>query len=274
LDDLVSQNFVCPLSRDVFKPLFGDVRYLKLKRKNAILRSKLQEKSDFQYKVYLPENYSTKRKYPVFFNLHGDGDNVDRHKKYWKPEGLLRKEFIVVYPQSSQVIYHDGFAWCKRLFNAERIEECTGRNELYNGQISRSCYDLAHYEMRGCYDEIIRKYSVDRENILIGGMSGGATAALEFTMADLFPIKGFITLCPELQPSGLSKESVKMAVERGVKGVFMEGEHARMIEDEQKMLKLFQEVGLPCEAYVNKGIGHWYPDDLDEKVERAIEFII
>jgi len=224
--------------------------------------------------VYLPEGYTAKKEYPVFFNLHGDGDNIDSHLNHWKPDRLLKRGFIVVYPQSSEILYHDSYAWCKRLFNAERIEECTGKNELYDGCISRGCYDLAHYEMRAFYEEISQKYSIDQDNIFIGGMSGGATAALEFTMANLFPIKGFITLCPELQPSSLNKETVKMALERGVKGVFMEGEHARIVDDEEKMMKIFEEIGLPYQSYINKGIGHWYPEDLDEKVEKALRFIM
>jgi len=178
-----------------------------------------------------------------------------------------------VYPQSSEVLFHKGYGWCKRLFNVERIEECIDIDNLYDGRVSRECYDLAHYEMEECYKEISQKYSIDEENIFIGGMSGGATAALEFTMANVIPIKGFITLCPELQPSSFTKESVGIANKRGVKGVFMEGEYADLIDDEVKMMKIFDEVGLPYQSYINKGLGHWYPKDLDDKVDNALKFL-
>jgi len=117
LDKLISQGFVCPLHWSLFEPVFTDVRFLKLKRINAILRAKLQEKAKFKYEVYLPEDYTEEKKYPVFINLHGDGDTIEKHKTYWKPDRLLEKGFIVIYPQSSQVLFHDGYAWCKRLFN-------------------------------------------------------------------------------------------------------------------------------------------------------------
>lgn len=272
LATMIEKGYSCPLHYSIFEPLFEDIDYLKLKRQNAILRAKQQETARFTYEVYLPDGYSDK-KHPVFFNLHGDGDDINAHKAYWKPDSLLERGFIVVYPQASQVLYHNAYAWCKRLFNAERIEECTGKYALYNGNVSRGCYDLAHHEMRECYEEIRGKYRLDEARIYIGGMSGGATAALEFTMADLFPIKGFVALCPELQPSSFSKNTVELACRRGVRGVFMEGEHARYVEDEGRMLQMFREVGLPCPSVINKGIGHWFPDDLDAKVERAIAFI-
>lgn len=274
LECLNNKGFVSPLHWNRFNPLHKNVRFFKLKRKNAILRAKAQEKAKLKYEIYLPEGYSENKKYPVFFNLHGDGDDIKEHKKYWKPDMLLQKGFIVVYPQSSQVLYYNGYAWCKRLFNAERMEECTGPNELYDGKISRGCYDLSHYEIKSCYEEIAYKYSIDEECILIGGMSGGATATLEFTMSNTIPIKGFIALCPELKPSSFTKDSVSNALNRGVRGVFMEGEHARIVDDEEKMMKVFDDVGFPYESYINKGIGHWYPDDLDEKVESALKFIL
>jgi len=66
LDKLISQDFACPLHWSLFKPLFEDVRYFKLKRKNSILRAKLQEKAEFKYRVYLPEGYTAKKNIQFF----------------------------------------------------------------------------------------------------------------------------------------------------------------------------------------------------------------
>jgi len=58
LEELVSKGFACPLSWEIFKPLFKDITYLKLKRRNLILRSKLQEKTSFIYEIHLPKDYT------------------------------------------------------------------------------------------------------------------------------------------------------------------------------------------------------------------------
>lgn len=39
------------------------------------------------------------------------------------------------------------------------------------------------------------------------------------------------------------------------------------------MLNMFIEAGLPCEHYINKGLQHEIPKDLDEKLGEILEFI-
>jgi hypothetical protein len=40
------------------------------------------------------------------------------------------------------------------------------------------------------------------------------------------------------------------------------------------MLQTMQEVGLPIELVINKGIGHSAPHDFPEKMERALDFVL
>jgi hypothetical protein len=87
-------------------------------------------------------------------------------------------------------------------------------------------------------------------------------------------IKGFIGLCPEEKPPAFTKENVRKAAQNGTRGVFMEGELMLPVAGEEEMLKEFTGQGLPFEYYVNKGIGHEAPEDLDEKLRQAIKFIM
>jgi predicted esterase len=274
---LVEEGFVCPLDWSRFKPLDGDIRYSKLKEKNDLLRARDQEKAKFQYTIDFPDGYVKEKKYPLFFNLHGDGDNTEVHSQYWKADALHRKGFIVVNIQASQVTHHNGYAWLKRVFNAERSDEWKDLEYIYplssNSYLIKECYNPAYDEIKACYELVLQQYSIDKECIIIGGFSGGATAAIDITMANIIPIKGFISLCSQ-KPKSFTKNNIEIANQRGIKGVFMEGEEDTPVQEVEEMIKMFKELGVPYQYNTNKGIGHWYPEDLDDKLEQALNFIL
>lgn len=246
--ELVEKGYPCPLFWERFNPLKQIPGYAELEEKNNILIAKEQELAEFDYHVHLPEGYSEEKKYPLFFALHGDAGNIKEMSEYWKPEPFLKNDFIFVYLQSSQVFFHDYFGWLKDI------------------HISRT-------DIRACYDKIVDQYSIDQYQVLIGGYSGGAIASIDITIANILPVKGFIALCPSIKPEPFTRENVAAAVERGVRGVFLEGEKEIPMPDEEEMIQIFKEVGLPYQYYINQGIGHDVPADLSEKLEQAIEFI-
>ena len=275
---LVDNGFLCPLYRRIYEPLKYNLKFKKLKEKNDLLLVQAQEKAKLRYKVFLPEGYREDKKYPVFFNLHGDSENMKFHEGYWTPDVFLKRDFIVVYLQSSQVIMHEGYGWLKYMFDLKGDEPWLDSPSVC--RITESCcimkesYDKARGDIKNCYDIIAKQYSIDKENILIGGFSGGAIATVEAAIEGIIPIKGFIALCAEEKPITFCKEVVEKAIERGIKGVLMEGEQALPVPDEEEMKKIFDEVKFPYEYYINKGVGHWYPEDLDEKLEQALNFIL
>jgi predicted esterase len=274
---LIEEGFTCPLHWSGFEPLGGDLRFLKLEEKNELLRARDQEKAGFQYNIDLPEGYAKEKKYPVFFNLHGDGDNMELHSQYWKSDALLRKGFIVVNIQASQVTYHNAYAWLKRVFNVKGSGEWKELEYIYplseNSYLIKACYNSAYDEIKACYELVLQQYSIDTKCIIIGGFSGGATAAIDITMANIIPIKGFISLCSQ-KPKSFTKKNIEIANQRGIKGVFMEGEDDTPVQEVEEMIKMLKELGVPYQYNINKGIGHWYPEDLDDKLEQALNFIL
>ncbi|WP_346905908.1 hypothetical protein [Clostridium sp.] len=152
-----------------------------------------------------------------------------------------------MYVQYSQLYRHNGFSW------------------TINPPISRS-------DIKECYNLILQEYSIDEKCVIIGGFSGGAITALDIIFANVIPIKGFITIGPDF-PKSFIKENVKLAAERGVRGIFIEGEIIIPLEEQEEMIKAFEEVNLPYKFYVNKGIGHDIPQDLPDKLNKALSFI-
>ena len=138
--------------------------------------------------------------YPLFIALHGHGVcNIKEFSNYWKPHVFTQAGFIFVYLQSSQLLCHEGYGWMDD-------------------------YETANRDIAQCAQFIKTEYPINDSEVLIGGFSGGAIAAINFVMSDIIPVKGFIALCPEVKPSAFTEENVRLAAKRGVRGVVMEGE--------------------------------------------------
>ncbi len=259
--DLVTSALNKGYSRelDYYDSLKQDSRYIALKEKSDQLLIENRKNAKFKYIIYVPEDYSENKKYPVFINFHGNGDFIEYHKDYWKPDNLLKKGFIVVYPQSSQIYAYNHYEWVVR------------SND--NGNTSWEPYTSLYDELKACYSSIAKEYSIDNEQIIVGGFSGGAMCALDIAITNAIPIKGAIALCSGRLKS-FTAEKIKAASARGVKLVFLEGAKDERLAGVEEMMKKCKENGLPYEYYINEGIGHWYPDDIDDKCEKALNFIL
>jgi predicted esterase len=247
---ILERGYAFPLHWQRFDYLRSEEDYKPINELNEKLLEKAKSDASFKYEVHLPKSYNPNKKYPLFLSLHGDGadGNIPNHIWYWRPDSLLQKDYIVVYPQSSQVYCHNGFGWLQ--------EPLKSREEI-----------------KGCYIELVDKYSIDENQIVIGGFSGGATASIDIVMADVIPAKGFVALSPGSEKiMSFDKAAAKRAAGKSVKGVIFEGEHETEAAV-QDMLKVFKEVGFPCKYHINRNIGHWYPDDLGEILIDAVNFI-
>jgi predicted esterase len=222
--------------------------YKSIRERNELLRAQKEKETGLKYKVYLPKGYGEKEKYPLFIAMHGDGDNMNLLMEEWESGTFLNRGYIVVYVQSSQVADHQGYSW---------INDPT----------------IARRDIKTCYKTIKETYYVDEECIILGGFSGGAIEGIDILMEDVIPVKGLIAICPERKPDSVTIENIKKAVCRKVKVVFMEGEKSLPMKYEEEMLNMFREAGLPCEYYINKGLEHEIPKDLDEKLDEILEFI-
>jgi hypothetical protein len=46
------------------------------------------------------------------------------------------------------------------------------------------------------------------------------------------------------------------------------------LDQQRRMDEILTQEGLPHEFYVTPNIGHWYPEDLSERIDRAINHIL
>ena len=214
--------------------------------RNAEAKAVEQAQVEGRLEVVVPDGYLPSRRYPVFIALHGGGENIDAFMPEWTSP-VLREEFIVVFPQSTQLVAMNGYNWT---------------NDI----------DLSLREIRDAYDEVVRTLPVDTDEVMVGGFSSGGVASLEVALKDVLPVRGFVALCPAM-PENFTAEAVMAAKERGVRGTLLTTEMDGRVEEQRRMAEIMEEVGLPHEFYITPNVGHWYPDDLGERIDRAVAHI-
>lgn len=207
-------------------------------------KSKLASKP--KMKVSLPKNYNKDKKYPLFIALHNSNGHAEYFRAHWESQ-KLEEEYIVLTPQSSQLFHSFSYCWDDK--------------------------EKAYEEIRNAYENVIDKYSVDKENIIIGGFSQGGELAIDIALkTNILPIKGVIALnASEVE---LDINSVENAHKKGIKAVIIAGENDKKFEEQKKISNLFIKTGLKNRFIIKKGLGHWFPEDLPEIIDSSLEFIM
>lgn len=234
----------------IFKsPLFKEYRELPgfkaVLSKNNELYEKAKKDTKSKMEISLPEIFDKSKKYPLFIALHGGGENIKNFKPRWT-SNKMKKEYIVAYLQSSQLISPDGYGW--------------------------EDYEITQKEVKIARNKILKKYPVAKNKIIIGGFSSGGGAALYLTFKDIFPVKGFVILCPQI-PKEVIETDVLKAAKKGIKGTFLTTERDNRLELQKKFVDMFKKAELGHRFIITPDIGHWYPKNLDQKIDKALEHI-
>ena len=235
------------VNKDVWGPYKNLKSFQALLERNEMLWKEDQKKAKPDLLVETPEGYDSEKAYPLFIALHGGNSNIANFKRSWQSK-RMRKEFVVLYVQSSQLVSMNGYNW------TEDIE-------------------LSKKEIVDAYKKTIRTYGVLKDKVIIGGFSSGGVAALEIVLHNTIPVAGFIALCPA-KPDSFTAESVGEAKERGLRGTILTTEMDPRLPAQREMNEILETEDFPCEFIVTPDIGHWFPEDLDKKIDNAIEFIL
>ena len=201
-----------------------------------------EKKAAMKLEVVTPPGYDQSRKYPLFIALHGGGENLAQFKPHWTSP-VLRNEFLVAYVQSSQVASMDGFHWQRDAVTLKDLSQA--------------------------YRDVLARYPVDPERVLIGGFSSGGYGTLITLFAEAFPLAGFVILCPEV-PADPDNEAITRAARRGVRGTLLTTEFDRRIDHQREYAARLTKSGLEVRLIVTPNVGHWYPEDLERLIDEAL----
>jgi pimeloyl-ACP methyl ester carboxylesterase len=188
--------------------------------------------------------------YPLFFALHGNGDN-SMHTLYgWN--NLIDIDWILAAPQSAQAESSDGYVW--------------------NNQ------SAALRQLVQQFADVGNEYQVDPERIILAGFSMGGETALRLALIGPIEARGFVLLGPGGPTIDDPEEwlpEIREAKGRNLRGYILVGEHDRTIPHDQikRMVKLLNDNGIPCELEIIPGLRHAYPSNTLEYLQRAFNFI-
>jgi predicted esterase len=212
--------------------------------KNKELSEKFGNKSNAEYFVKTPKNYSPKNKYPLMIIFHGGfGSHMSMYEFWTSPR--MQSEYIVVYFQGT-----------------------------IPGGTFRRRFDSANYskQFQNAFSQIKEKYAVDTLRIILGGPSAGGMISVQEAMKNTVPVKGFILAFP-VKPRGLDSNNVKDMVRRGVRGAIIAGENDWALKGQKEMGVIFDKYGLEHRFLVFPEVGHDIPPEFGKHIDRSLDFI-
>jgi len=231
---------------NLWKPLNGNPRFEAFLKENAARIEAAEKKAKQIIDVVTPEGYDPSKKYPLFIALHGGGESIAELKPEWNSP-RLKKEFITAFLQSTQVAGMTGFHWQKE--------------------------DMTKREISEAYTKIVAQYPIDTSRVLIGGFSSGGFGSMIMTFSGSVPVRGFVALCPE-PPQTITDAAVATAAKRGVRGTLLTTEQDGRIAVQKDLVARLVKLGFDCEIHVTPNIGHWFPKDFPELLDKAIGRIL
>jgi acetyl esterase/lipase len=231
---------------ELWTPVKGTPRFDAFWKENQTRIAEAQSRATVKLEAVTPAGYDPARTYPLFIALHGGGESIAELKPNWTSPRLVG-EFITVYVQSTQVASMKGFHWQDEALTLRDLEEA--------------------------YRTILRQYPVDAGRVIIGGFSSGGFGAFVAAFRDLFPVRGFVALCPGV-PQAVRDEDVRTAAARGLRGTILTTEMDERAEAQRAFAERLKCLGLPVEFHITPNVGHWFPEDFGVQLDKAIGLIL
>ena len=231
---------------EVMAPLKQHPRFPAFFQANLDRIAEADKKAVVKLKVATPPGYDPVRRYPLFMALHGGGENIAVFKPNWVSP-RLQAEFIIAWIQSSQVADMTGFHW--------QDEARTQR------------------DLQAAYSEVVARYAVDPDRVIVGGFSSGGFASLVTAFHQTLPARGFVALCPPV-PETITDADISAAVRRGLRGSLLTTDLNPRVQAQRGLAERWKKLELDGEFTVTPNVGHWYPKDFGQQLDRAIDRIL
>lgn len=227
------------ISDDDLKPLHKFEEFQKMVQlcKEREELAKKTERADVKY-------IDSKKKEKLFIAMHGDQENIGIIEPYWNT--VLTQDYTLALPQSSQIQFSDGFVW----------------DDIHRGK----------EELKEHYVTFTENHIV--ENVIIGGFSAGARVALYTILQKDIEVDGFIFVAPWLPEIEEWNELLGVLQDKNIKGYIMCGDQDEdCFECTQHFVQLLRDKNIEYKYKVVPNLNHDYPEDFDELLKEAIEYI-
>jgi predicted esterase len=229
-----------------YKPYSDITGFKEVSERDLQLRDSAINLSTTIYEVILPELYDTCTKWPLIFIFHGGGSTIDNAMTHWQAPAL-NMNYIKVYLQSYRYFDSETFGWGS---SDSRLDE----------------------EIQDIYKEIDAKYKIDHGKILAGGISAGATAAIDLCLRNVIPATGLIAWCPYI-PSFIRNKSYSELKNKHIKIYISAGENDHFRPRQVEMINALHSQGIEFKYIIESARGHEYPGNEELSINEALRFI-
>jgi predicted esterase len=180
--------------------------------------------------------------------LHGNGNWVRSEAEHYR--SAAANGWLVAMPESVMQAFENRPLW-------------TGE-EMVRDQVQRFYAQL--------------EYPFDETRVVLAGISAGGKAAVDLTLSGAIPARGFIALAASGRRFPPDRERLIPLIdacrERGVRAYVIVGDQDAMCYKETvELAELFKERNLPCELEVHAGVGHEFPPNFEQSLDRGLRFI-
>ncbi len=187
---------------------------------------------------------------PLLLFLHGNDDTAQRNVPHWR--SAAEQGWLVVFPQSKQSFWTEGYAWYDHESAAEQIQEHLTK--------------------------LVRGYNLDPERIVLAGFSMGADVALWLALSGRMKARGFILLGPG-GPLVDNPRELEMLLQNpanpDLRGAIIMGEADRTIvqENVEVLNQRLNDHSIACYLETHPDLTHEYPTDFEDSLQKALDFI-
>lgn len=197
--------------------------------------------------LHISVSESVSRGAPALLALHGNPGSTAQAARDWAP--AVELGCVVGLAQSSELDAPGMYMW---------------------NDWGKAALDVAaHLEALASHP------AADPNRVVLGGFSMGGGLAAYLTLKGDAQVKGFVAMGPYVPDMELIKAALGGARERGIRGYILCGESDRVsLEMDKQLYDLMRQHDIPVELELIAGLGHEYPADFKERLERALAFVL
>jgi predicted esterase len=188
---------------------------------------------------------------PLLIALHGNGNCIEEDVEFYR--SATAKGWLLAMPESVLRAFENRPLWTDE--------------EMVREQVQRF------------YMELAQRHDFDESRVVLAGISAGGHGAVELTLTNAIPARGFIALAANCQRFPPNRERliplIDASRERGVRAYVIVGDQDAMCYEKTVALaELLKERDLPCELEIHAGLGHEFPPNFEQSLQRGLSFIM
>lgn len=233
------------LKDDDLKSVREDARFQTVVERFRTLSVQYAKDHGARMEILEPEDYKPGNtgSVPLIIALHGNTQSADDSREDWS--FMTRKGWIVALPQSSQASMEGSYVW--------------------------NNFEIATPELKSFFKEILSRYNIDSNRIVIAGFSMGGALAADICLKNEIPGGKFILMGPYIADVSVYTGLVDELGKRNGQGYIVVGENdADCIQGSKELAVICKEHHVECIIDIVPGIGHEFPDHFPDLVSKAM----